>query len=142
MGITYDRMSEPGDAEVVGGNYFSVLGVRPALGRLLTPADDGVPGANPVAVLSYRYWASHLGSDPRLVGQTISLNGHTFEVIGIAPQGFQSAVWGEMPDVFVPMSMLDVVIPGKGKRLSDHTDRWMNVTFYVPAISAVLLRVL
>src|SRR3984957_7684440 len=46
VGITYDRMSEPGDAEVVSGNYFSVLGVRPALGRLLTPADDGAPGAN------------------------------------------------------------------------------------------------
>jgi putative ABC transport system permease protein len=127
VGITYDRMSEPGDAEVVSGNYFSVLGVRPALGRLLTPADDGAPGANPAAVLSYRYWASHLGSDPRLVGQTIALNGHAFEVIGVAPPNFQSAVWGEMPDVFVPMSMLDVVIPGQGKRLSDHTDRWMNV---------------
>jgi putative ABC transport system permease protein len=127
VGITYDRMSEPGDAEVVSGNYFSVLGVRPALGRLLTPADDGAPGANPAAVLSYRYWASHLGSDPRLVGQTIALNGHAFEVIGVAPPNFQSAVWGEMPDVFVPMSMLDVVIPGKGARLSDHSDRWMNV---------------
>jgi putative ABC transport system permease protein len=127
VGITYDRMSEPGDAEVVSGNYFSVLGVRAALGRLLTPADDGAPGANPAAVLSYRYWASHLGSDPRLVGQTIALNGHAFEVIGVAPPNFQSAVWGEMPDVFVPMSMLDVVIPGQGKRLSDHTDRWMNV---------------
>ena len=69
VGIAYDRMSEPGDAEVVSGNYFSVLGVGPALGRLLTPADDGAPGANPVAVLSYRYWASHLGSDRRLVGR-------------------------------------------------------------------------
>ena len=127
VGITYDRRSEPGDAEVVSGNYFSVLGVRPALGRLLTPADDGAPGANPAAVLSYRYWASHLGSDRRLVGQTIALNGHAFEVIGVAPQNFQSAVWGEMPDVFVPMSMLDIVIPGQGKRLSDHTDRWMNI---------------
>jgi putative ABC transport system permease protein len=127
VGITYDRSSEPGDAEVVSGNYFSVLGVRPALGRLLTAADDGAPGANPAAVLSYRYWASHLGSDRRLVGQTIALNGHAFEVIGVAPQNFQSAVWGEMPDVFVPMSMLDMVLPGKGARLSDHTDRWMNV---------------
>ena len=127
VGITHDRMSEPGDAEVVSGNYFSVLGVRPALGRLLTSADDGAPGANPVAVLSYRYWASHLGSDPRLVGQTIALNGHAFEVIGVAPPNFQSAVWGEMPDMFVPMSMLDIVIPGEGKRLSDHKDRWMNV---------------
>jgi putative ABC transport system permease protein len=127
VGITYDRMSEPGDAELVSGNYFSVLGVRPALGRLLTAADDGAPGADPVAVLSYRYWASHLGSDPRLVGKTIALNGHAFEVIGVAPEDFQSAVWGEMPDVFVPMSMLDAVIPGKGTRLSDHTDRWINV---------------
>jgi putative ABC transport system permease protein len=127
VGITYNRVSEPGDAELVSGNYFSVLGVRPALGRLLTPADDSAPGANPVAVLSYRYWASHLGSDPRLLGQTVALNGHAFDVIGIAPRDFQSAVWGEMPDVFVPMSMLDVVIPGKGKRLSDHTDRWLNV---------------
>jgi putative ABC transport system permease protein len=127
VGIIYGRISEPGDAELVSGNYFSVLGVRPALGRLLIPADDGPPGANPAAVLSYRYWASHLGSDPRLVGQTIAVNGRAFEVIGIAPQDFQSAVWGEMPDVFVPMSMLDVVIPGKGTRLSDQTDRWMNV---------------
>ncbi len=78
-------------------------------------------------VLSYHYWAAHLGADPRLVGQTIALNGHGFEVIGIAPRVFQSAVWGEMPDVFVPMSMLDVVIPRKGKRLADHTDRSMNV---------------
>jgi putative ABC transport system permease protein len=127
VGITHSGTSEVGDAELVSGNYFSVLGVVPALGRLLTPADDGAPGANPVAVLSHHYWAAHLGADPRLVGQTIALNGHAFEVIGIAPQNFQSAVWGELPDVFVPMSMLEVVIPGKGKRLSDHTDRWMNV---------------
>jgi len=127
VGVTYARRSEAGYAEVVSGNYFSVLGVRPALGRLLAASDDGAPGANPAAVLSYRYWASHLGSDPRLVGQTIALNGHAFEVIGVAPQDFQSAVWGEMPDVFVPMSMLEVVIPGQVKRLSDHTDRWMNV---------------
>src|SRR6202044_2051588 len=123
VGITHGGTSEVGDAELVSGNYFSVLGVVPALGRLLTLADDGAPGANPVAVVSHRYWAAHLGADPRLVGQTIALNGHAFEVIGIAPQNFQSAVWGEIPDVFVPMSMLDAVIPAKGKRLSDHTDR-------------------
>src|SRR6202008_3037543 len=111
--------------------YFSVLGVglgaSPAMGRLLTPADDGAAGANPVAVLSYHYWTPHLGANPALVGQTIALNGHSFEIIGGAPENFQSEVWGQMPDVFVPMSMLDVVIPGKGKRLTDHTDRWMNI---------------
>ena len=125
--ITHDRTSDVGDVELVGGNYFSVIGVMPALGRLLTQADDSAPGRDAVAVLSHHYWVAHLGADPHWVGKTIVLNGHVFEVIGIAPQNFQSAVWGEVPDVFIPMSMLDVAIPGKGKRLSDHKDRWMNI---------------
>ena len=127
VGIAHDRTSEVGDAEIVSGNYFSVLGVKPALGRLFSQSDDTAPGANPVVVLSHRYWATHLGADPNIAGKTIAVNGHSFQVIGVAPENFQSAVWGEMPDLFVPMSMLDTVIPGKGKRLTDHTDRWMNI---------------
>jgi predicted permease len=127
VGIAHDRTSEVGDAEIVSGNYFSVLGVRPAVGRLLSPSDDTAPGANPVVVLSHRYWATHMGADPNIVGKMITLNGHSFQVIGVTPENFQSAVWGQIPDVFVPMSMLDVAMPGKGKRLSDHTDRWMNI---------------
>ncbi len=127
VGIAHDRTSEVGDAEIVSGNYFSVLGVQPALGRLLSQSDDAAPGANPVAVLSHRYWATHLGTDPNIVGRKLALNGHSFEVIGVAPENFQSAVWGQTPDLFVPMSMIDTVLPGKGKRLTDHTDRWMNV---------------
>jgi len=127
VGIAHDRTSEVVDAEIVSGNYFSVLGVGPARGRLLSQADDGAPGANPVLVLSHHYWMTHLGADPNVVGKTIALNSHSFEVIGVAPENFQSAVWGQTPDLFVPMSMLDTVIPGKGKRLIDHTDRWMNV---------------
>jgi putative ABC transport system permease protein len=127
VGIAHDRTSEVGDAEIVSGNYFSVLGVGPALGRLLTPADDTAPGASPVAVLSHHYWTTHLGADANVVGKTLALNGHSFEVIGVAPENFQSAVWGQTPDLFVPMSMLDTVIPGKGGRLTDHKDRWMNI---------------
>ncbi len=127
VGIAHDRTSEVGDAEIVSGNYFSVLGVGPALGRLLSQADDAAPGANAEAVLSHHYWMTHLGGDPNIVGKTIALNSHSFEVIGVAPENFQSAVWGQTPDLFVPMSMLDTVIPGQGKRLTDHTDRWMNV---------------
>lgn len=127
VGITHDRTSEMGDAEIVSGNYFAMLGVRPSLGRLLSQADDAAPGANPVAVLSHHYWTTHLGADRNVVGKTIALNGHSFEVIGVAPENFQSAVWGQTPDLFVPMSMLDTVMPGKGKRLTDHKDRWMNV---------------
>jgi predicted permease len=127
VGIAHDRTSEVVDAEIVSGNYFSVLGVGPGRGRLLSQADDGVPGANAVAVLSHHYWMTHLGADSNVVGKTIAVNSHSFEVIGVAPENFQSAVWGQTPDLFVPMSMLDTVIPGKGKRLTDHTDRWMNV---------------
>ena len=127
VGITHNRTSEVGDAEIVSGNYFSVLSVRPGLGRVLSQTDDGAPGANAVAVLSHHYWTTHLGADPNVVGKTLALNGHTFEVIGVTPENFQSAVWGQTPDLFVPMSMLDTVVPGKGKRLTDHKDRWMNV---------------
>jgi predicted permease len=127
VGIAHDRTSEVGDAEIVSGNYFSVLGVGSARGRLLSQSDDRVPGANPVAVVSHHYWATHLGADPNVVGKTIALNGHSFEVIGVAPENFQSAVWGQTPDLFVPMAMMDTVIPGKGKRLTDHKDRWMNI---------------
>jgi putative ABC transport system permease protein len=127
VGITHDRTSEMGDAEIVSGNYFSVLGVGPAMGRLLSQADDGAPGSNPVVVLSHHYWTTHMGADPNVAGKTIALNGHSFEVIGVAPENFQSAVWGQTPDLFVPMSMLDTAIPGQGKRLTDHKDRWMNI---------------
>ncbi len=127
VGIAHDRTSEVGDAEIVSGNYFSVLGIGPAVGRLLSQPDDAAPGAHAVVVLSHHYWTTHLGADRNVVGKTIALNGHSFEVIGVAPENFQSAVWGQTPDLFVPMSMLDTMIPGKGKRLTDHKDRWMNI---------------
>jgi putative ABC transport system permease protein len=127
VGITRQGVSELVDAEIVSGNYFSVLGVSAAQGRLLMASDDTTPGGNPVVVISHHYWQTHLESDASVVGQTISINGSPYQVIGVSPPKFQSAIWGQIPDVFVPMSMLDQVIPGKGKRLQDHTDRWMNV---------------
>ncbi len=127
VGITRNNTAELARAEIVSGNYFTVLGVIPAAGRLLTTIDDTTPSANPVVVLSYRYWKTHFGADAGVVGQTLSINGNPFQVIGVSAPAFQSAVWGEVPDVFVPMSMLNQVVPGKGGRLTDHTDRWMNI---------------
>jgi len=119
--------SETVAAELVSGNYFEVLGVRSAAGRVFSQEDDTKPGANPVVVASYNYWKTRLGGDSGVVGQTFAVNGHPYELIGVAAPGFQSAAWGETPDIFVPMSMLDQIIPGRGRRLQDHTDRWMNV---------------
>jgi putative ABC transport system permease protein len=127
IGITRNRASDMANAEIVSGNYFSVLGVPPAQGRLLTANDDTTPGGNPVVVLSYHYWKTHLGSDPQAVGQTLSINGQPFQIIGVSAAQFQSAVWGQVPDVFVPMSMLEQVTPGKGNRLQNRKARWMNI---------------
>jgi predicted permease len=125
--ITYKNASQIATGEVVSGNYFSVLGVRAAKGRLLVASDDAAPGANPVAVVSYSFWQEHLGGDASVVGQTIALNGKPFQVVGIAAPEFHSAVWGELPALFVPMSMLEQAIPGKGTRLANHEDKWMNI---------------
>jgi putative ABC transport system permease protein len=127
VGIARNGASNLANAEIVSGNYFSVLGVSPARGRLLTPTDDTTPGSNPVAVLSFNYWKTHLAADAGVVGQTLSINGQPFQIIGVSAPEFQSAVWGQVPDVFVPMSMLEQVRPGRGTYLQDHKSRWMNI---------------
>ncbi len=114
-------------AELVSGNYFTVLGINPLLGRLFTQTDDLQPNANPVAVLSYAFWQNGLHGDPSVVGSSVSINGFPFQVIGIAPRMFHSAIWGETPGVFVPVSMTGEIVPGAARRLTDHKDRWINV---------------
>jgi predicted permease len=125
VGIVRNGASNVASAEIVSGNYFSVLGVEAAKGRMLTQADDTTPGGNPVAVVSFNYWKTHLGSDAAVVGQTLLINGQPFQIIGISPPEFQSVVWGQVPDVFVPISMLEQIRPGKGVRLQNHKARWM-----------------
>jgi predicted permease len=101
-----------GEGMLVSGSYFPVLGLAPALGRLLTPADDQGIGASFIAVLSYRYWESRLGSDPRVLNQTIIINGHSLTIVGVAPRGFDGTTLGSLPEVFVPISMRGLLNPG------------------------------
>ena len=90
---------------LVSGGYFALLGVRPALGRLLAPADEPRVGEAPVVVLSYAYWRNELGADPGVLGQTLTVNGQPLTIVGVAPAGFFGTVWGRRPRVFVPLSM-------------------------------------
>jgi len=115
VGLSWRNQAESADAEIVSGNYFQLLGLKPALGRLLTPADDTAKNANPVLVLSYAYWKSHLASSD-VAGQTILLNGHTFTILGVAPENFQSAIGGHQPAVFVPLSMSEIAMPWTASR--------------------------
>ena len=102
--------SEQIPAQVVSGNYFSLLGVTPALGRGFVPDEDVRP--TPVAVISHAFWERSFGSDPAIVGRTVTLNRVPFTVVGVAPRGFSGTVLGGGPSVWVPMAMHDVAQPG------------------------------
>jgi len=111
VGISWHNQAENVEAEIVSGNYFQVLGLQPALGRLFTQLDDTQKNANPVAVVSYNFWRTHLGSARDVVGQTMLINGHSFTILGVAPQNFDSAIGGYKPNLFIPVSMVAIAIP-------------------------------
>ena len=115
----------PGNAMLVSGGYFPVLGVEPLFGRLLVPADD-VPGAgNPVAVLGYGYWHDRLGGRTELLNQPIQVNGQIFIVVGVAREGFNGITLGDTPDVYLPLAFKPLMTPGW-----DGTDRYNDYWIY------------
>ena len=98
-------------ALVVSGNYFDVLGGRCVLGRTFLPQEDQIPGAQPVMVLSHLFWQRQFGSDPGLVGKTLTLYGHAFTVIGVAAPEFVGTL-PVVPDAWIPSMMQGQVMPG------------------------------
>jgi len=126
VGVQWHNQPDLVEAELVSGNYFDVLGLQPALGRLFVTSDDLVPDANPVVVLSFSYWQRRFGTDPGILNQSILMNGHPFTVVGVAPPGFHSVVMGDTPDVFAPMTMKAEVMPGT-KDLEDRRSSWLNI---------------
>src|SRR5262249_7680081 len=82
------------------------LGIKPALGRLFTPADDVQTGGHPVAVISHSVWATRFGSDPGVIGKTVRLNNHPFTIIGVTPEGFVGTQVVLSVDMWVPFSMI------------------------------------
>lgn len=131
VSLTRNNASQFVAAEIVSGNYFDVLGVAPALGRTLQVADDGQPNANPVAVLSYDFWRDKLGGDPSVVGSIVSINGHPFQVVGVAAPHFTSAIWGQTTGIFVPLAMLQQAMSRddatNGGRFLDHSYKWLSM---------------
>jgi len=99
-----DGQPESISGQLVSGDFFSLLGVHAAAGRLFTREDDKVPGGNPVAVLSYAYWKRRFAQDPSILGKTIILRGTPFTVIGVAPPVFGGVTPGFSPDVYVPFA--------------------------------------
>jgi predicted permease len=124
--VSTGEETRSGTGVLVSGSYFSVLGLQPALGRLLGPEDDRTPGAHPVAVLSFRFWDGRLGADPGVLNRTIYVNGHAVTVVGVAPRGFNGTTLGTLPDVFVPLRMAgDFALDIGGGALDDRLSHWL-----------------
>ncbi len=91
---------------LVSGNYFQVLGVTPAIGRLFTPEDNRTPGGHPIAVIDYDFWQTRFGGDRSILGKRITLNGAPFTVVGVSRQGFTGTNVGNSPSLYIPIMML------------------------------------
>jgi ABC-type antimicrobial peptide transport system permease subunit len=98
--------------DLVSGNYFEVLGVTPLLGRTFSAAEGIVEGADPVVVVSHRFWKRRWAANPDVVGQTLLLNARTFTVIGVTPEGFTGIMAGMPVDVWTPITMKAGIHPG------------------------------
>lgn len=112
--------------ELVSGEYFQTLGIRPGLGRAIERADDSL-SAVPVAMLNYGYWRSAFGSDPAAVGKTIKLNGVPFKIVGVTEPRYTSLVLGSVFDVFIPLSFRHQLSPRWDPKSEDEASWWLNI---------------
>ncbi|HMF97063.1 MAG TPA: ABC transporter permease [Vicinamibacterales bacterium] len=103
--LAYKGQTLNGRGVLVSGGYFPVLGIQPAVGRLLMPADEPSIGESHVAVLSHAYWQSRFASNPSVVGETLVVNGRPLTIVGVAPRGFEGTTVGVSPKVFVPLTL-------------------------------------
>jgi predicted permease len=112
-------------ADLVNARFLDILGVRPAIGRGFRPDEDAVANRDAVTVLSYSFWQRRFAGDPQVVGRTISLNGRTFTVIGVTPQGFRGVEPYLNLDLFVPVSMQPAVYGGVNS-LTQRGNHWLR----------------
>ena len=128
MNVAADGISEPAMGQLVSGNYYSVLGISPAAGRLFTAADDRVPGGHPVAILSYPYWQRRFGGAPSAIGKKVLIDGTPFTIVGVTPPDFFGLQVGDAPEISVPIMMQPQVMPESENWLgrARNTVDWIN----------------
>jgi predicted permease len=124
--LSMDGEPRPAAAEIVSGTYFPVLGVGPALGRVLGSDDDQTPDASPVVVLAYDFWRTQLAAAADVVGRTILINQYPMTVVGVAAPTFRGIDVGQVPALWIPASMSAEAIPEFDGLLKRRT-RWMQV---------------
>lgn len=126
LSVAGEGQTERANGELVSGNYFDVLGIRPALGRVFTQDDEGVAGEGLVIVLSHGYWTRHFGANPSILNKTLIVNGTLVTVVGVARPGFDGVQVGQTPDIFIPITMKAKMTPN-WDGLNDHKDFWLAI---------------
>jgi predicted permease len=122
--LAYHGQTLIGDGVLVSGNYFAVLGMQPALGRLLGPGDDQTIGQSPVVVLSHAYWRQRFNENPAVLNDTLIVNGHALTIVGVAPAGFDGTTLAAKPQVFVPITMEGLMLPGAFEAFGNRRNYW------------------
>ena len=126
VNLGWDDAAERTSAELVSGEYFELLGVGPALGRVFTAQDETAPGANPVIVLDHELWRHRFAADPAVVGRAVRVNGHPMTVVGVAAPGFGGVSLGFRPSLYIPVTMKAIATPS-WDHLEDRRSRWVQV---------------
>ncbi|MFL6274021.1 MAG: ABC transporter permease [Blastocatellia bacterium] len=108
---------------LVSGNYFDVLGARPALGRFFTPEEGQTPDTHPVVVISYSLWQRRFSGEPQAIGRAMTVNNHSYTIIGIAQKNFRGTLVGVSPELWVPVTMRKEATPGE---LMTRNSRWLQ----------------
>ena len=124
--VAYEGQSSGANGLLVSGHYFPALGVTPAIGRLLGPQDDRVPGGHPVVVLSHDFWRTRFGGDTRIVNRTLVVNGGAMTIVGVAPPGFTGITALQRPQIFIPLAMAEQAFRDPGwNGLSARNSHWL-----------------
>ncbi|MGA8268938.1 MAG: ABC transporter permease, partial [Candidatus Acidiferrales bacterium] len=140
-GLSGDNRSERILVTYAKGNYFSSLGVQPALGRLFLPSEGEVPGADPIIVLGHSYWMRRFNGDPSVVGKSVNLNGRPVTVVGVVPKAFFGTFYIVESDAYVPLGMY-AGSGGSPNILTDRKDRQLRALAHLkPGVSIERARV-
>jgi predicted permease len=124
-GLTLAGVTKPVQTAYVGGDFFSLLGITPAVGRFILSSEGRVAGADPIVVLSYNYWQSRFNGDPGIVGKSGSINGHPVTIVGVTRKGFLGPTPIIETQAYLPLSMYSVETGVAGDFLTNPTSRSM-----------------
>jgi predicted permease len=127
MSISFDNQTERVSAELVSGNYFDALGVKPAIGRVFSPEqDDRIYKGHPYVVLNHDYWMTRFNGDPTVVGKKILVNNYPMVIVGVSAAGFRGLDPGTSPQIRVPIQMKTLMTPGWDE-IGDRRSQWIQM---------------